>query len=116
MFKHDEEWDAYLAELNGIEFICEKPSGELEAAAKRLAECYEDRLPDLAEFILEEMETDGLGFGPLTVPELTAALGMPQIDLDASVIHYMEQTLDGHIFDVEFEGNLDEFLVFTLDG
>ena len=116
MFKHDEEWDAYLAELNGIEFICEEPSEELEETAKRLAEVYEARLPDLAAFILEEMETDGLGFGPLTVPELTAALGEPQIDLDTSVIHYMEQTLDGHIFDVEYEGDLEEFLVFTLDG
>ena len=116
MFKYDEEWSAYLAELNGIEFICEKPSEELEAAAKRLAERYEDRLPDLAAFILEELETDGLDFGPLTVPELTAALGKPQIDLDTSVIHYMEQTLAGHIFDVEYDGDLEEFLIFTLDG
>ena len=38
------------------------------------------------------------------------------IDLDTSVIHYMEQTLDGHIFDVEYDGDLEEFLVFTLDG
>lgn len=116
MFKHDEEWDAWLAELNGIEFICEEPSEELEETAKRLAEVYEDRLPALAEFILEEMETDGLDFGPLTVPELTAALGKPQIDLDTSVIHYMEQTLDGHVFDVEYDGDLEEFLIFTLDG
>lgn len=116
MFKHDEEWDAWLAELNRIEFICEEPSEELEETAKRLAEVYEDRLPALAEFILEEMETDGLDFGPLTVPELTAALGKPQIDLDTSVIHYMEQTLDGHVFDVEYDGDLEEFLIFTLDG
>ena len=116
MFKYDEEWSAYLAELNGIEFICEKPSEELEAAAKRLAERYEDRLPDLAAFILEELETDGLDFGPLTVPKHTAALGKPQIDLDTSVIHYMEQTLDDHIFDVEYDGDLEEFLIFTLDG
>ena len=116
MFKYSEEWASYLAELNGVEFICEEPSEELEAAAKRLAEGYQDRLPALAAFILEEMETDGLGFGPLTVPELIAALGKPQIDLDQSVIHYMEQTLDDHIFDVEYEGDLEEFLVFTLDG
>ena len=102
--------------MNGIEFICEEPSEELEETAKRLAEVYEDRLPALAEFILEEMETDGLDFGPLTVPELTAALGKPQIDLDTSVIHYMEQTLDDHVFDVEYDGDLEEFLIFTLDG
>ena len=116
MFHYSEEDGAYMAELNGIEFLCTEPSEELEAAANRLAECYEDRLPALAEFILEEMETDGLGFGPLTVPELIEALGKPQIELDAGVIHYLEQTLDGHIFDVEYDGDLEEFLVFTLDG
>ena len=116
MFEYDEDNGAYLAVSNGIEFVCEEPSEELEAVAKRRAEVYEARLPDLAAFILEEMETDGLGFGPLTVPELTAALGKPQIDLDTSVIHYMEQTLDGHIFDVEYDGDLEEFLIFTLDG
>ena len=116
MFQYDEECGAYLAERNGVEFICEEPSGELEEAARELADCYEDRLPALAEFILEEMETDGLGFGPLTVSELIHALGKPQIDLDASVIHYLDQTLDDHIFDIEFEGNLEEFLLFALDG
>ena len=116
MFHYSEEDGAYLAELNGIEFLCTEPSEELEETAKRLAEVYEDRLPALAEFILEEMETDGLDFGPLTVPELTAALGKPQIDLDTSVIHYMEQTLDDHVFDVEYDGDLEEFLIFTLDG
>ena len=116
MFEYDEDNGAYLAVSNGITFLCEEPSEELEAVAGRLAERYEGRLADLAEFILEEMETGGLDFGPLTVPELIAALGRPQIDLDTSVIHYMEQTLDGHIFDVEFNGDLEEFLTFALDG
>ena len=116
MFHYSEESGAYVAELNEVEFICEEPSGELEAAAQRLAEVYRDRLPALAEFILEEMETDGLDFGPLTASQLMEALGKPQIDLDTDVIHYLEQTLDDHIFDVEFEGNLEEFLIFTLDG
>ena len=116
MFHYSEEDGAYLAELNGVELICEEPSEELEEEAKELAECYEDRLPDLAEFILEEMEADGLGYGPLTVSELKAALGRPQIDLDQSAIRYLEHTLDDHIFEIEFEGRLEEFLVFTIDG
>lgn len=116
MFEYSKESAAYLAQLNGIEFICEEPSEELEETARKLAELYEDRLPALAEFILEEMETDGLDFGPLTVSELMDALGKPQIDLDTSVVHYLEQTLDDHIFDVEFDGDLEEFLIFTLDG
>ena len=109
MFEYSKEDAAYLAQLNGIEFICEEPSEELEETARKLAELYEDRLPALAEFMLEEMETDGLDFGPLTDSE-------PQIDLDTSVVHYLEQTLDDHIFDVEFDGDLEEFLIFTLDG
>ncbi len=118
MFKYSEEDSAYLAELNGIEFICEEPSGELEELAKRLAKRYEERLPALADFILEEMEADGLipAYGPLSAKELAAALGKPQIDLDQSAVHYLEQTLDGHIFDVEFAGDLEEFLIFTIDG
>ena len=44
MFQYSEEDGVYLAELGGIEFICEKPSGELEEAAKELADCYEDQL------------------------------------------------------------------------
>ena len=74
MFEYSKEDAAYLAQLNGIEFICEEPSEELEETARKLAELYEDRLPALAEFILEEMETDGLDFGPLTVSELMDAL------------------------------------------
>ncbi|MEY8387646.1 hypothetical protein AALC17_10185 [Oscillospiraceae bacterium 38-13] len=116
MFKYSEETGAYLAELNGVEFVCEDPSEEFEALAETLADCYEDRLPALAEFILEEMENDGLGYGPLTAPQLIAALGKPQIDLDQNAVRYMEHTLDDHIFEVEFDGDLKEFLVFTIDG
>lgn len=116
MFKYSEEDGAYLAELSGVEFICGEPSGELEEQARELADLYEDRLTALAEFILEEMETDGLDFGPLTASGLIEALGKPQIDLDQSVLRYLEQTLDDHIFEVEFEGDLEEFLVFTIDG
>ena len=116
MFKYSEEDGAHLAELNGIEFVCEEPSGELEEQARKLANLYKDRLTALAEFILEEMETDGLDFGPLTASKLIDALGKPQIDLDQSVLRYLEQTLDDHIFEVEFEGDLEEFLVFTIDG
>ncbi|MDE6454670.1 MAG: hypothetical protein K2L38_01880 [Dysosmobacter sp.] len=116
MFKYSEEDGAYLAELSGVEFICEEPSGELEEQARELADLYEDRLIALAEFILEEMETDGLDFGPLTASGLIEALGKPQIDLDQSVLRYLEQTLDDHIFEVEFEGDLEEFLVFSIDG
>ncbi len=113
MFHYSEEDGAYLAELDGIEFTCEEPSEECEALARVLAGRYEERLPDLAEFILEEA---GGIFGPLTAEELTIHLGKPQIDLDRSCVTYLEQDLDDHILEVEFEGELEEFLYFTMDG
>jgi len=113
MFHYSEEDGVYLAELDGIEFTCEEPSGECEAMAKALAVRYEDRLPDLAEFMLEEM---GGIFGPLTAEELTARLGKPQIDLERNCVTYLEQDLDDHILEVEFEGELEKFLYFSMDG
>jgi len=113
VFHYSDENGAYLAELDGIEFTCEEPSEEYEALARALADRYEERLPDLAEFMLGEM--DGT-FGPLTAEELAARLGTPQIDLDRSCVTYLEQDLDHHILEVEFEGELEEFLYFTMDG
>ena len=114
MFKYSEEDGAYLAELSGIEVVCEEPSGELEAAAKKLAELYEDRLPEIAAYILPGLENM---FEGLTVEKLIADLGTPQIDLDVSTITYLEQTLDeSHIFTLEFDGAMEELLEFTVDG
>ena len=114
MFKWSEEDASHLAELNGIEFVCEEPSEELEALAKELAECYEERLPEIVAYILPELEEI---FENLTAEKLTAALGKPRIDLDGCVITYLEQTLDkSHIFDLEFDGALEEFLEFSMDG
>ena len=113
MFQYSEEDAAYLAELDGIEFLCETPSEELEELAKNLAACYEDRLPDLAEFMLEEL--DGV-YGPMTTEEFIAQLGTAQIDLDRSCVVYLEHDFDDHILEVEFEGELEEFLILTMDG
>lgn len=114
MFQYSEEDGVYLAELGGIEFICEKPSGELEEAAKELADCYEDQLPEVAAYILPELTE---AFEGLTAERLLAALGKPQIDLDAGTITYLEQALDeSHIFVLEFDGALEEFLEFSMDG
>lgn len=114
MFKFSEEDGAHLAKRNGIEFVCEEPSGELEELAEELADLYEDRLPEIAAYILPGL--DGI-FKGLTAEKLVAALGTPQIDLDASTLTYLEQRLDeSHIFVLEFDGALEEFLEFTVDG
>ena len=113
MFVYSEENGAYTARLNGVEFVCQEPSAELEDLARVLADCYEDRLPDLAEYMAGEL--NGV-FGPLDGEELAQALGRPQIDLDQGVVSYLEQSLDDHVLSVEFEGALEEFLDFSMDG
>lgn len=113
MFRYSQEEGAYLAELNGIEFLCEEPSEELEEEAERLAALYKDCLPGLIRFMLEEL--DGV-YGPLTAEEFTARLGRPQIDLDRSCVVYLEHDFDGHILEVEFEGELEEFLYLSMNG
>ena len=113
MFHYSKEDEAYLAERNGIEFLCEEPVPEYTEEAGRLAECYAERLPELAAFMLEEL--NGV-YGPLTVEEFIARLGRPQIDLDANVVRFLEHDFDDHILGVEFEGELEEFLDFSMDG
>ena len=57
------------------------------------------------------------GTSDLSAGQLMAALGKPQIDLDRNVITYLEHTLDDvHIFEVEFQGMLEEFLYVSIDG
>lgn len=113
MFHYSKEDRAYLAEINGVELICETPGKEREEQAEVLAARYESCLLGLARFMLDEL--DGL-YGPLTVREFIARLGRPQINLDESVIRFLEHDFDDHILEVPFEGELEEFLVLTMDG
>ena len=113
MFQYSEEYGAYLAELDGMEFICEEPSEEYEEQAKALAACYEERLTDLSEFMLEEL--DGV-YGLLTADEFASGLGRPQFDLDRNCVTFLEHDFDDHILEVEYEGQLEEFLILTMDG
>lgn len=113
MFHYSEEYEAYLAEQDGIEFLCEEPAPEYTAWMERLAERYKERLPELAAFMLEEL--DGI-YGPLTAEEFIPQLGRPQIDLERSAVRYLEHDFDDHILEVEFEGDLEEFLYFAMDG
>ncbi len=113
MFHYSEEAEAYLAELNGVKFLCEEPSEELTEWAEILAANYKERLPVLAAFMRKEL--DGV-YGPLTAEELAAGLGRPQIDLERSCVTYLDQKFDDHILEVEFEGDLETFLYLSTDG
>ena len=113
-FTYHEEEENYIAEINGIQFVCEDVMPEFEETALALADVYQEKLPEIAAFLLDDMEEM---FGDISVEELTEALGMPQIDLDREVISYLEHTLDDcHIIDVEYGGVLEEFYEAVIDG
>lgn len=114
LFVFDEEENLHTAKMNGIEFICEEATPELEKAVPALAEAYQEKLPRLAAFIMKDIAEF---FGEMTEDELTDALGTPQIDLDRETVTYLDHTLDDtHIIEVEYGGLLDEFYEVSIDG
>ena len=97
-----------------MEFVCEDVTPEFEKDAPALAKAYQDKLPQIAAFLMDDV-TDM--FGDITEEELADALGVPQIDLDRGTITYLEHTLDdSHIIEVEYGGLLEEFFEVTIDG
>lgn len=114
LFAFDEEEGVYNAKIDGVEFVCEKAAPEFEKTASALAQAYQKKLPQIVAFMMDDI-TDM--FGDITEDELTAALGIPQIDLDREMITYFEHTLDdSHIIDVEYGGLFDEFYGVSIDG
>ena len=49
MFKFDEERDEYVAELNGVEFVCDEPEDGYEEEAQKLSKLYFEKLPEMIE-------------------------------------------------------------------
>lgn len=114
LFTYDEEGRNYRADISGIEFICEEVKPEFEKAAPALARVYQEKLPQIAAFMLDDIKAV---FGDISADELADALGVPQIDLNREMITYLEHTLDDcHIIDVEYGGLLDEFYEVSIDG
>lgn len=114
LFTFDEGEDLYSAKMDGIEFLCEEATPELEKAVPVFAEAYQEKLPRLVAFMMDDVTEF---FGEVTGDELAKALGTPQIDLDREVITYLEHTLDDiHIIEVEYGGVLDEFYGVNIDG
>ena len=114
LFHYDEEGGNYIAEIDGVQFVCEEPTPEREEAAPLLARAYREKLPQLAAFMMDDIAEV---FGEQSQDALIQALGAPQIDLDTEVITYLEHTLDDiHVIDVEYGGMLDEFYGVSIDG
>ena len=114
LFNFNEEEQAYTARIDSVEFICEEVQKDYEDVAREIAEVYEDKLPELADFILADV---GDIFGDITVEDVMEALGTPLIDLDRETVTYTDHKLDDmHIIEVEYEGILDDLLGVSVDG
>ena len=78
MFKFDEERDEYVAELNGVEFVCDKPEDSFEEEAQKLSKLYFEKLPEMLEFMLPELQQV---YGNIDKAKLPQLLGKPTINL-----------------------------------
>ena len=105
----------YEVKINGISFVCESVEEGFEETAASIAEVYESKLNDIAEFMLEEGISDF--FGELTPEQIIKSLGTPTIDLERYLVTYLEHTFDDeHIIEFEYDGLLDEFFYLSIDG
>lgn len=105
----------YEAEINGIQFVCESPQEDYEETAVKIAEVYESKLNNIAQFMIDEGITDF--YGELTPQEIIDSLGTPIIDLERYVVAYCEHTLDDeHVIEFEYDGILDELFYLSING
>lgn len=49
MFKFDEEREEYVAEINGVEFVCDEPEDGYEEEAQKLSKLYLKKRPEMIE-------------------------------------------------------------------
>jgi len=114
MFKFDEERDQYVAELNGVEFVCDEPEDGYEEEAQKLSKLYFEKLPEMIEFMWPELQQI---YGDVDKANLPQLLGKPTINLTTYQIMYMEHTLDDmHIIEFEYADDFSGFELFNIDG
>ena len=113
-FKFDAERDQYVAELNGVEFVCDEPQKDYKKEAQKLSKLYFEKLPKMIEFMLPELQEI---YGEVDKDKLPGLLGKPTVNLSTFQIMYLEQTLDdSHIIEFEYADDFEEFLYFNIDG
>lgn len=114
MFEFDEINREYVAEIDGIQFVCESVRPGYEEYAQQLADVYYEKITDIAEFMLPAVVSV---YGKMSREDLVGNLGMPQVCLDTDELAYFRHTLDReHVLLVEFDGLFDELMYFTIDG
>lgn len=113
-FKFVEERDEYVAELNGVEFVCDELQDDYKKEAQKLSKLYYEKLPEMIEFMLPELQQV---YGEIDRAKLSRLLGKPTINLSTFQIMYLEQTLDDtHIIEFEYGDDFEEFYYFNIDG
>ena len=113
-FNFDEERGEYVAQLNGVEFVCDEPQEGYKKEAQKLSKLYFEKLPKMIEFMLPELQQT---YGEVDKDKLPQLLGKPTINLSTFQIMYMEQTLDDtHIIEFEYGDDFEKFYYFNIDG
>ena len=105
----------YEEKIGRITFVCDEANSETEKKASAIAECYNDALSDIADFMLSEGIEEY--FGELQKKDIINSLGMPIISLDRNTVTYPDNGFDDMlIIEFHFEGILEGFSDLDIDG
>lgn len=86
-FNFNEKEQKFIAEINGIKFTCEEVKQKYEELAIKIAKVYTEKLPNLIELIINDIQDM---FGEISKETVINSLGIPVIDLDTETITYLE--------------------------
>lgn len=107
MFVLDETEKQFIAEMNGVIFICENLYHDYEKRAVELAEAYDKKLSLIVEYIRPDIEEI---FGISDTEEIQKSLGIPQVDLDRGTIMYLKYERNKrYVIGMDFDGVFDAF-------
>lgn len=105
----------YQAQIGRLTFVCDEMDTETEKIAAAIAECYNQKLNDIAAFMID----DGIDeyFNNVSYDNIVKSLGLPLISLDRNTITYPDNSFDDSlIIEFHFKGILDEFYGLDIDG
>ncbi len=105
----------YEEKINGITFVCDEADSASEERASAIANCYKEKLSEIAEFMISEGISEY--FGDISQSNITKSLGFPIISLDRNTITYPDNGFDDMlIIEFHFKGILEEFYGLDIDG
>lgn len=108
--------------INNIKFDLKNEYNEQEITyAKKLAECYENELPKIVDFILNNDDFKSFyGEYNLNEKSIVEKLNMPNIRIlneNSGVVTYTEHLFDDtHIISFEFMGLFEKLTYLSIDG